>query len=394
MLPAAARAAVDIGVGVVGPITPQTESDIDQVVGQIPGVRMVPIQPPADLDAAVKRFVAGEVDDRLAGMIVVSLPTDSFKVNQSSNEAHFTGTYEIWTVDFSTLAEDHHAFTFTDSEPIVSGAAAFLSLPAQLFVERATGKKLISSDRWQAYEAVQTRVEAKLVVATRLYLQTASIRDTQPLNMLQCARALVDRGDGDTALLVFKAAGTNNPEVRQLMAQADAKIRRARAEALLGRTLGAMAGGNTRAAGVMLADYRKAPSAETGRADAVRRALDVASDHRADAARSAVLKSDVPQLDHFAFVAMLTQMYGEETGGAPDLVMVSAKDVTIESKKAADGMKQHVDRYAAALGKAAWLMSLKCGCEAGAVLTPGPEGGVLMRAHFAPSFTAPDVGIP
>ena len=57
-------------------------------------------------------------------------------------------------------------------------------------------------------------------------------------------------------------------------------------------------------------------------------------------------------------------------------------------------MKKHLDSYTAAVGKAAWLMSLKCNCEATAVLTPGPEGGALLRADFAPSFTKPEVGLP
>jgi hypothetical protein len=394
LLAAPVRAEVRIGVGVVGPITPQTETDIDNLVGAVAGIKSVPIQPPSDLDQAVKRFVAGEADDRLDGIMVVSLPTDSFKTEQTSNEARFTGTYQIWTLNLSTLAEDRHDFTFTDSETVVSGPVAILSIPAQLFVERATGQKLIAGNSWQAYEAVQTRVEAKLVAATKLYLATASIRGTQPLNMLECARQLVDRGDGETALAVFKTAGVNNPQVQRLMAEADAKLRRARAEGLLGRTLGAIAGGNSRGAGTLLAEYVKAPAYEPARADALRAALASNEDHRADTVRRAVLTSDVPSLDHSAFVAMLAQLIGDETGAVPEDVIVSAKDVVIEDKHASDGMKKHLDSYASALGKAAWLMSLKCGCEAGAVLTPGPAGGALLRAHFAPSFTKPEVGLP
>jgi hypothetical protein len=389
-----ARAEVKIGVGVIGPISPQTEADIEKLVGDLPNVKAVPIQPPGGVDACVKRFVAGETDDRLDAVIVVSLPTDSFHTQQDEKEARFTGTYEIWTLNLSTLAEDRHAFTFTDSETVVSGPAAILSIPAQLFVERATGKKLLSGSAWQAYEAVQTRVEAKLLAATKLYLSTSSLRDTQPLNMLTCAQALVDRGDADTALLVFKAAGVDNPQVRQLMVQARDKMKRAKAEALLGRTLGAMAGGNSHAASTILAEYQATPEAEVARAGAIRSALSVEADHRADYAYRKVIASDVPGLDHTAFVAMMTQMVGDVTGTAPDAIIVDSKDVTIQDKKAPEAMKKALDAYANALGKAAWLMSLKCGCDAMARLTADPSGVVLMRAHFAPSFTRAEVGLP
>ncbi len=392
--PARARAEIKIGVGVVGPISAQTEADIERLVGELPNVKSVPIQPPGDLDACVKRFVAGEPDDRLDAVMVVSMPTDSFHIEQSEKEARFTGTYEIWTLNLSTLAEDRHAFTFTDSETVVSGPAAILSIPAQLFVERATGKKLLSSSAWQAYEAVQARVEAKLLAATKLYLSTATIRDAQPLNMLTCAQALVDRGDADTALAVFKAAGVDNPQVRELMAQAQVKLKRAKAEALLGKTLGAMAGGDSHAASLMLAQYQAAPEAQPSRADAISRALSIEADHRADYAYRKVLAADVPGLDHTAFVAMVTQMVADITGVAPDDVIVGGKDVTIQDKKAAEGMKNALDAYANALSKAAWLMSLKCGCDAIARLTADPSGLVLMRARFSPSFKRAEVGLP
>jgi hypothetical protein len=391
---ARARAEVRIGVGSVGPISPQTETDIDNLVGKLPNVTAVPIQPPGDVDACVKRFVAGDKDDRLDAVMVVSLPTDSFHTQQDDKEARFTGTYEIWTLNLSTLAEDRHAFTFTDSETVVGGAAAILSIPAQLFVERATGKKLLSSNAWQAYEAVQARVEAKLVAATRLYLSTSTLRETQPLNMLTCAQALVDRGDADTALAVFKAAGVDNPQVRQLMADAQVKMKRAKAEGLLGKTLGAMAGGDSHAATLMLAQYQAAPEAERPRADAISKALAVEADHRADYAYRKVLVSDVPGLDHTAFVAMMTQMVADVTGTAPDDVIVGGKDVTIQDKKATEGLKNSLDAYANAVGKAAWLMSLKCGCDAMARLTADPSGLVLLRARFEPSFTRAEVGLP
>src|SRR5271167_2672042 len=264
---------IKIGVGVIGPISPQTEADIDQIVGKLPNVKAVPIQPLTGVDACVKRFVAGDPDDRLDAVMIVSLPTESFQSERDSNEARFTGAYEIWTLNLSTLTEDRHRFTFTDSEPVIGGVTAFLSLPAQAFAERATGKKLISSDQWQAFEAVQTRVEAKLVAATKLYLATASIRDSAPLNPLETAKALLDRGDGEDAMLVFKSAGINNPEVQRMIADAQGQLRRSAANAALGRTLGAMAGGNAGQARVMLADYEKTPSSESSRAASIRRVL-------------------------------------------------------------------------------------------------------------------------
>ena len=389
-----AHADVRIGVGSIGPISPQTETDIDNLVAKLPGVTAVPIQPPGDVDACVKRFVAGEKDDQLDAVMVVSLPTDSFHTEQEEKEVRFTGTYEIWTLNLSTLAEDRHAFTFSDTETVSGPAAAILSIPAQLFVERATGKKLLSSNAWQAYEAVQARVEAKLIAATKLYLSTSTLRDTQPLNMMTCAKALVDRGDADTALAVFKAAGADNPQVHRLMAEAQAKMKRAKAEGLLGKTLGAMAGGDSHEASVMLAQYESAPETEPGRAREITQALAVEPDHRSEFAYRKVLVSDVPSLDHAAFVAMMSQMVADITGTAPEDVIVTAKDVTIEDKKATEGIKNSLDAYANALGKAAWLMSLKCGCDAAARLAADPSGVTLLRARFQPSFTRAEVGIP
>ena len=326
--------------------------------------------------------------------MVVSLPTESFQSSRDSNEAKFTGAYEIWTLNLSTLAEDRHRFTFTDSEPVIGGVAAFLALPAQAFAERATGKKLISSDQWQAFEAVQTRVEAKLVAATKLYLATASIRDTTPLVPLDTAKALLDRGDGEDAMLVFKSAGINNPDVQRMIAAAQGQLRRSAANALLGRTLGAMAGGNAGAARVILADYEKAPSAEASRADSIRRVLADMPSSRPDSVYDGVLRSDVPTLDHQAFVAMIKQLFSEQTGSLPNDVIVSAKDLTIEDKDAPKGMKEQLDTYAGALGRSAWLMSLKCGCDANAVLTGEAVGDALLKATDSPSFTRPRVGLP
>jgi hypothetical protein len=391
---AAIAAPIKIGVGVQGPISPQTEADIDNLVGAMPNVKMVPIQPPGDVDACIKRFVAGDDYDRLDAVMVVSLPTDSFETHQDANEARFTGAYEIWTLNLSTLAEDRHRFTFNDSEPVVNGAVAILAMPAQLFAERATGKKLLSSSQWQAYEAVQGRVEAKLVAATKLYLATASIRDTGPLNALDTAKNLLDRGDGETAMAVFQKEGINNPQVQKMIAEAQDQLRRGQAESLLGRTLGAMAGGNPGQARTILAEYEKAPAAESARADSIRRALAAMPDQRMDSSLDGVIKRDVPSLNHAAFVAMVKQMFGEETGTNPAEVIVSGKDLTVEDKSAPQGVKDQLDSYARAIGRSAWLMSLKCGCEAGAVLTGEAVGTPLLKARYAPSSKRPQVGLP
>jgi hypothetical protein len=390
----AADRPIRLGVGVLGPISAQTEADIQRLVGTLPNVKSIPIVPPGDVDACVKRFVAGEADDRLDGVIVVSLPPDSFKTERDAKEAKFTGAYEIWTLDLSTLDEDRHRFEFTDTEPVIGKAAAILTIPAQLFAERATGRKLLSTDEWQAYEAVQGRVEGKLLAATKLYLSTATIRNAGPLNPLECARQLVDRGDADTAVAVFKSIGMNTPEVQRVMVEAQQKLKRADADALLGRTLGAIAGGDATAAGTILAQYEKNASAEPARATSIRNVLSVSQDHRAESAYERVMRSDVPALDHSAFVAMLKQLFSEQTGSQPGEVTVTAKDVVIEDKNAEDGVKKKLDGYAGALAKSAWLMSVKCGCDAGASLVAEPAGSALLKAHCGPSFKRPEVGIP
>jgi hypothetical protein len=385
---------IRIGVGSLGPISPQTETDIDRMVDALPNVKAVPIQPPGDVAACVKRFVAGEADDHLDGVMVVSLPPDSFQTERDSKEAKFSGAYEIWTLNLSTLAEDRHRFTFPETEPVIGAAAAILSIPAQFFAERATGQKLISTSEWQAYEKVQARVEAKLLAATRLYLATAPVRETGSLNALETAQHLLDSGDGETAMLVFKSVGMNNPEVQRLMGAAQQQLKRTYAEALLGRMLGALAGGNPGTAATILAEYEKAPAAETARASAIQTALDASSDHRAESAYERVLRNDVPALDHTAFVAMVKQLFNEATGSAPQEVLVSAKDLTIEDKNAPQGLKTALDSYASAVGKSAWLMSMKCGCDAAAALTAEPVGTTLLRARSAPSFKRPQVGLP
>ncbi|HEY6421513.1 MAG TPA: hypothetical protein VIX59_21150 [Candidatus Binataceae bacterium] len=390
----AAGRQIQIGVGVLGPISPQTETDIDRLVGALPNVKAVPIVPPGDLDAVVKRFVAGDPADKLDGIMVVSLPTDSFKTERGDKEAKFTGAYEIWTVNLSTLDEDRHRFTFNESEPVVGTAAAILTIPAQLFAERATGKKLLSTNEYQAYEAVQARVEAKLIAATRIYLGNASIRTIGELNPLDTAHSLLDRGDSETALVVFKSIGMNNPDVQRLVSSAQQQLHRADANALLGKTLGAIAGGNPRAAGTTLALYEKAPSYEAARAISIRKALAATEDHRADSAYDAVLRADVPGLDRSSFIAMLKQVFTEETGSLPSEIVVSSKGLTVEDKNAPDAMKTQLDSYAAALSKSAWLMSVKCGCDATASLISEPVGTALLKARAAPSLPRPQVGLP
>ncbi|HVN63877.1 MAG TPA: hypothetical protein VMT58_04525 [Candidatus Binataceae bacterium] len=390
----AADRPIRIGVGAAGPISAQAEADIERLVGELPNVTVVPIQPPGGVDACVKRFVAGDPDDRLDAVMIVSLPTESFKSSRDSNEANFSGSYEIWTLNLSTLAEDRHRFTFNDTEPVVGGAAAFLAMPAQLFAERATGKQLISTSQWQAYEAVQTRVEAKLVAATRIYLATAPIRDTGPLVPLETAKALLDRGDGNTAMAVFKSAGLNNPAVKKMIADAQEEIRRGRADNLLGQALGAIAGGDDAKARTFLADYEREPAASVAVADSIRRALGASQAPVGDSAADGAIRSDTPALTHSAFTAMLTQMYADETGAPPDEVIVEGGVVTIEDKHAPAGLKHQIDSYAAALGRSARLASLKCGCAAAAALTSETAGGALLKASYAPSFKRPQVGLP
>ncbi|MGH7814849.1 MAG: hypothetical protein ACREQI_12700 [Candidatus Binataceae bacterium] len=391
---AASSRQIRIGVGVVGPISPQTQADIEQIVGELPNVEVVPIQPPGGVDACVKRFVAGEAKDRLDAVMIVSLPSASFKSQRESNQANFSGSYDIWTLNLSTLAEDRHRFTFNDTEPIAGGVAAFLTMPAQLFAERATGKQIISTNQWQAYEAVQTRVEAKLVAATGIYLATASIRGTGPLKPLETAKALLDRGDGDIAMAVFRKTGLNDPAVKRMIAEAQVEIRRGRAEKLLGRALGAMAGGDAARARTLLAEYEREPAASAATVDSVRRALSATPDRAGESAADLALRADAPTLTRAAFAAMIAQMFAGETGARPDEVIAGQSDVTIEDQHAPAGLKQEIDRYAAALGRGAWLMSLKCGCAAAAALTGETAGPALLKASFAPSFKRPQVGLP
>ena len=385
---------VRIGVGSEGPISPQAAYEIEQLVGAQPNVHEVPIVPPGDVDACVKRFVAGDTDDHLDGLIVVSLPTDKFQVKNDQNEATFSGSYEIWLLNLSTLAEDRHAFTFEDREPVVGGVTAILTIPAQFLSQAAGGGKLVSSNVYQAYQSVQDRVESKLVAATKLYLATSPLNQIGPIDPMQTAQALIDRGDGETAMAVFRAAGINDPRVKQLMASAEGKLKHAESTKWLGRTLGAMAGDNPEQAGEMLASYEKSSAAEPARADAIRRVLASYPHQEARSPYASIIASDVPGLDHSAFVAMVTQLFSDETGAAPDEVIVSAATISVQDKDAAKGMKTHLDAYARALGRSAWAMSLKCGCAASAMLQSETAGAPLLKARFEPSFKEPEVGLP
>jgi hypothetical protein len=382
---------IKLGIGVNGPISGGTEAEIENIVGALPNIHRIPIVPPGGVEACVKRYVAGDLDDRLDGVIVVSLPTDTFQTSHDEHEARFTGSYEIWTLNLSTLAEDRHRFTFTDSEPVVGTAMSILAIPAQLFVERATGSKLISSSAYQAYQAVQARVEAKLIAATKLYLQNASIRDTGPLNMMETAQSLLNRGDGDTAMAVFKVVGIDNPVVKKMIADAQDKIHRAAANALLGRTIGAMAGGNSAGALKLIGEYEKNPDYEPARASAMRRAL--AAGEGASAMEAAV-RADVPALDQAAFVAMIKQLFADTTSSTPSDIVLSNTDMTIEDKAAPNALKTDLDRYAAAMARGAWLMSIKCGCDAGANLTAEAIGAQLLHSRNAPGMARPQVGLP
>jgi hypothetical protein len=390
----AAAEEIKIGVGSLGPISPPAMYQIEQLVGAQPNIHEIPIVPPGDVDACVKRFVAGDADDRLDGIMVVSLPTDKFTTKNDQNEATFTGSYEIWVLNLSTLAEDRHAFTFEDREAVVGGVTAILTIPAQFLSQAAGGGKLISSNVYQAYQSVQNRVEAKLVAATKLYLSSSPLAQIGPLNPLETAQALIDRGDGETAMAVFKSAGINDPRVQQLMAAAQGKLKQAEATKWLGRTLGAMAGDDPTQAWVMLASYEKTSAAEPARVNAIRRVLASYPHQEARSPYASLITSDVPGLDHSAFVAMLTQLFSDETGAAPDEIIVSAAEVNVQDKDAATKLKKRLDAYARALGRSAWLMSVKCGCAANATLVSETAGSPLLKAHFEPSFQQPEVGLP
>ena len=155
-----------------------------------------------------------------------------------------------------------------------------------------------------------------------------------------------------------------------------------------------MAGDNPQQAGVMLASYEKSSAAQPARVDAIRRVLANYPHQEARSPYASLITSDVPGLDHSAFVAMLTQLFNDETGIAPDEVIVSAAQADVQDKDAPKGLKTHLDAYARALGRSAWLLSIKCGCAASATLESETAGAALLKARFEPSFTQPEVGLP
>jgi len=130
------------------------------------------------------------------------------------------------------------------------------------------------------------------------------------------------------------------------------------------------------------------------RADSIRRMLAYVPDRQREMNFDGVMKTDVPTLDHQAFVAMIKQLFTEQTGSLPDDVIVAAQDITVQDKDAPKGLKEQLDDYASALGRAAWLMSLKCGCTSEATLTGEAVGDALLKAKYAPSFKRPQVGLP
>ena len=272
-------------------------------------MKAVPIQPPGGVDACVKRFVAGEPDDRLDAVMVVSLPTESFQSSQRLERS-----------------EIHRRLRNLDAQSLDPGRGPpslhlhrqragdwrrgrdSLRCRRSSFAERATGKKLISSNQWQAFEAVQTRVEAKLVAATKLYLATASIRDTTPLNPLDTAKALLDRGDGED-----RDGGVQVGGHQQSRSAADDRGRAGTVAAQCGeraaRTHARRDGGRQcrrrRARCWPTTRRRRRPNRRARiRFGACSRTC---PSSRADSAYDGVIRSDVPALDHQAFVAMIKQ---------------------------------------------------------------------------------------
>src|SRR5437588_4077658 len=108
LTPTTARPAdqIRMGVGFEGPFSGVAMYDIEQLVGSELKVHTVPIVPPGSLAACAKRFVGGEADDRLDGVIVFRLPPDSFKTEREAKEVKFSGTYEIYTLDLTTMQEN------------------------------------------------------------------------------------------------------------------------------------------------------------------------------------------------------------------------------------------------------------------------------------------------
>jgi hypothetical protein len=395
----AAERELRIGVGFDGPISNETSAQITQMVNALPNLHAVPIVIPGDAAACVKRFVAGDVDDRLDGVITFKLPQDSFKTERNEKEVTFSGTYEISTLNLSTVALDSHDFTVTDSEPVVSGIAALVAVPAELVSERAAGKKLISSSAYQASQAVQARVESKLITATKLYLADSPLSAIKPLDPTQPAQALVDVGDGETAMAVYKSIGVNNPQVDAMVAKAREQIARSHSTILLGQALGAIAAGDATSAQRLSDSYAKDSTADPARSQGLRAAISALSrtlqgPPNDQISRSQIFLSDVPGLDQAAFASMVKQVFTDATGSQPQTVEASSGRIDVNDKAAEAGLKTSLDLYAMALAKTAWLMSLRCGCAAEASLRAQSEGPTLIRAHFDPSSNHAQVGLP
>jgi hypothetical protein len=434
-----ADAPLKIGVGVEGPITPQTERQIELAVGEIPGARVIPIVPPGDTDACVRRFVAGDPDDRLDGLIIVRLPPNSYKGERGASQVSFDGTYEVSTLDFSTMVEDRRHFTFSDAENVTGGMGALLAMPAEILAERTTGRRLVAGSSFQAMQDVQVRVESKFLSALRSYLASAPIRNVHPLDPLECARRLMDAGDTQTATIVLKSAGAEMPpaaihaaapqpkppagaasqgnaqagaeaksvsvattktpqsrvsEASAMLASAQIQMKQSHALAILGRTLGAIAVGNAQAAETELASYESQSGSDPARVGTLKRTV---AAMRATTSRSeygAALKANVPALDRSGFLAMIKQVFDVETGMEPAQIELASNSLEISDKAAEKGLRTRLDGYASALGKSAQLMSIRCGCEAAVTLRAERSGSVLMRARFGPSFNRPEVGIP
>jgi hypothetical protein len=392
--PAPGDRQIRIGIGFEGPISNGAAADIERMVDDQLGVHTVPIVPPGPPVASAKRFVGGDPDDRLDGTIVFALPPDSFKTERDAHEVKFSGTYQITTLNLSTMAEDRHQFTFSDSEQVASGITALVALPAQALSERATGRRLLSSSGYQASQSVQARVEGKLLAATRLYLASSPLREVGPLNPRETAEHLLDNGEGEAAMAVFRSIGINDPRVNEMIAAARQKMAQSQATAMFGRALGAAASGNAKDANTLLASYEKEPAADHAKAASLARALGSATAGPSADSSVRLVRAAVPGLDSAAFATMLKQLFDEQTGAEPQEVSLAMGGVEIVDKAADAGVKTRLDSYAIALGKAAELMSVKCGCAAQAQLRAASPGALLMRARFEPSFNRPQVGLP
>jgi hypothetical protein len=226
----------------------------------------------------------------------------------------------------------------------------------------------------------------------------ASIRNTRPLDPAQCAQRLLDAGEADTALAVFKSAGVDNPQasaqISKMIADARDRIRQTRAESLFGAALGAIAGDDPDTADTILASYEKEPAAQSLNAAALRNAIAAMRPSPPDAIGERTLREYLPGLDRAAFVATLKQAFAARTGTEPAAVELDPSGVEIADQRAAEGVKTQIDRYASALAECAWLMSVKCGCAATATLKAGPAEAVLLQARSGPSSRSRQVGLP